>query len=138
MLTQISVKMPDRPGMLAEFTKMLNENNIIIRSITVSQIPGLVLFLVNKPDECLKLLTEKGFEYSTKEVIAALLPDNPSSSEEIQKVAQVLGDNNVNIDFLYSTFVKKNFLIILHVSDVEKTKEILKNKGIYLYEKESF
>ena len=138
MLTQISVKMPDRPGMLAEFTKMLNENNIIIRSITVSQIPGLVLFLVNKPEECLKLLTEKGFEYSTKEVIAALLPDNPSSSEEIQKVAQVLGDNNVNIDFLYSTFVKKNFLIILHVSDVDKTKEILKNKGIYLYEKESF
>jgi len=138
MLTQISVKMPDRPGMLAEFTKMLNENNIIIRSITVSQIPGLVLFLVNKPDECLKLLTEKGFEYSTKEVIAALLPDNPSSSEEIQKVAQVLGDNNVNIDFLYSTFVKKNFLIILHVSNIDKAKEALKNKGIYLYEKESF
>lgn len=138
MLTQISVKMPDRPGMLAEFTKMLNENNIIIRSITVSQIPGLVLFLVNKPEECLKLLTEKGFEYSTKEVIAALLPDNPSSSEEIQKVAQVLGDNNVNIDFLYSTFVKKNFLIILHVSNIDKAKEALKNKGIYLYEKESF
>ena len=138
MLTQISVKMPDRPGMLAEFTKMLNENNIIIRSITVSQIPGLVLFLVNKPDECLKLLTEKGFEYSIKEVIAALLPDNPSSSEEIQKVAQVLGDNNVNIDFLYSTFVKKNFLIILHVSNIDKAKEALKNKGIYLYEKESF
>ena len=135
MLTQISVKMPDRPGMLAEFTKMLNENNIIIRAITVSQIPGLVLFIVNKPDEFLKLLTEKGFEYSTKEVISVLLPDNPTSSELIQKVAQVLGDNNINIDFLYSTFVKKGPVLIIHVSDNDKAGEILKANGIYLYEK---
>jgi hypothetical protein len=134
MLTQISVKMPDRPGMLAMFTKMLNENNIVIQSITVSQIPGLVLFIVNKPDKFIKILEEKNYDYSTKEVIAVLLPDNPSSSEEIQKVAQVLGDNNVNIDFLYSTFLKKGPMLIIHVSDTDKAKEVLKSKRIYLYE----
>ncbi|MFW9898202.1 MAG: ACT domain-containing protein [Candidatus Thorarchaeota archaeon] len=134
MLTQISVQMPDRPGMLAKFTKMLNENNIVIQSITVSQIPGLVLFIVNKSDEFIKILEEKNYDYSTKEVIAVLLPDNPSSSEEIQKVAQVLGDNNVNIDFLYSTFLKKGPVLIIHVSDTDKAKEVLKSKRIYLYE----
>lgn len=134
MLTQISVKMPDRPGMLAMFTKMLNENNIVIQSITVSQIPGLVLFIVNKPDKFIKILEEKNYDYSTKEVIAVLLPDNPSSSEEIQKVAQVLGDNNVNIDFLYSTFLKKGPMLIIHVSDTDKAKKVLKSKRIYLYE----
>ncbi len=134
MLTQISVQMPDRPGMLATFTKMLNENNIVIQSITVSQIPGLVLFIVNKSDEFIKILEEKNYDYSTKEVIAVLLPDNPSSSEEIQKVAQVLGDNNVNIDFLYSTFLKKGPVLIIHVSDNDKAKEVLKSKRIYLYE----
>ncbi len=135
MLTQISVKMPDQPGMLAEFTKMLNDNNIIIVSITVSQIPGLVLFIVNKPDDMKRVLDENKYDYSMKEVIAVLLPDNPTSSELIEKVAQVLGDHNINIDFLYSTFVKKGPVLIIHVSDNDKAGEILKANGIYLYEK---
>jgi len=134
MLRQFSVKMPDRPGMLAEFTKILNENDIVILSITVSQIPGLVLFIVNKPEKFIKILEENHYEFTTKEIIAVLLPNNPSSSEEIQKVAQVLGDNNVNIDFLYSTFLKKGPMLIIHVSDNDKAIEVLKANRIYLYE----
>ena len=134
ILTQISVKMPDRPGMLAEFTKILSDNNIKIVSITVSQIPGLVLFIVNKPDELKKVLDEKNYDYSMKEVIAVLLPDNPTSSEQIQKVSQVLGDNSINIDFLYSTFITKGPVLIIHVSDNNKAGEVLKSNGMYLYE----
>jgi hypothetical protein len=134
MLKQISVKMPDRPGMLKEFTKMLSDNNIIIISITVSQIPGLVLFIVNKPDDLSRLLEEKNYDYSIKEVISVLLPDNPTSSEQIQKVAQVLGDNNINIDFLYSTFIKKGPVLIIHVSDNTKAGDVLKANGMYFYE----
>ena len=134
ILTQISVKMPDRPGMLAEFTKILSDNNIKIVSITVSQIPGLVLFIVNKPDELKKVLDEKNYDYSMKEVIAVLLPDNPTSSEQIQKVSQVLGDNSINIDFLYSTFITKGPVLIIHVSDNNKAGDVLKSNGMYLYE----
>ena len=134
MLTQISVKMPDRPGMLKEFTKMLSDNNIIIVSITVSQIPGLVLFIVNKPDDLKKVLDEEKYDYSMKDVIAVLLPDNPTSSEQIQKVSQVLGDNNINIDFLYSTFVKKGPVLIIMTPDNKKAGDVLKANGMYLYE----
>lgn len=134
MLTQIGVKMDDAAGTLAKFTKMLNDNLIKIRSITVSQVPGLVLFIVDKTSECINLLKERGYDSSTNEVIAVLLPDNPTSSEEIQNVAQVLGDNDVNIDFLYSSFVKKTPMLVLHVSNNEKAISVLKSKGIYLYE----
>jgi len=135
VLIQIAVKMIDEPGALAHFTKMLNDNNINIKSITVSQIPGLVLFIVDKTDEFLNLLNEKNYEFSRKEVIAVLLPNNPSSSEEIQRVAQILGDNGVNIDFLYSTFINKSPQLVVHVSDNQKAIETLKSKGIYLSEK---
>ena len=134
MLKQLSVKMKDQPGELAKFTKMLNENNISITSITVSQIPGLVLFLLDKPNECTKLLEAENYEFSIKDVIAALLPDNPTSSEEIQKAAQVLGDNGVNIDFLYNTYINKTNYLVLHLSDNEKGKDVLKSAGIYLAE----
>ena len=133
---QISVKLDDKPGSLAEFTKMLNDSNIHIRSITVSQIPGLVLFLVDKTDECIQLLKEKGYEFTAKDVIAVLLPNNPSSSLEIEHVAEVLGTSSVNIDFLYSTHVKNSHLVIIHVDDSEKARQVLKDKGIYLCERD--
>jgi hypothetical protein len=134
MLKQLSVKMKDQPGELAKFTKMLNDSYIFIRSITVSQIPGLVLFLLDKPNDAIKLLKEKDYEFSVKDVIAALLPDNPTSSEEIQKIAQVLGDNGVNIDFLYNSYINKTNYLVLHVSDNDKAKDVLKKSGIYLDE----
>jgi len=131
VLTQISVHLIDRPGELVKFTKMLHDNNISIRSITVSQVPGLCLFIVDKTEECLDLL--KDYEVTSKDVIGVLLPHNPSSSEEIEKVAKILADNEVNIDFLYSSFIKKTNVLIIHVSDVDKASQALKAKGVYLY-----
>lgn len=131
VLTQISVHLIDKPGELVKFTKMLHDNNISIRSITVSQVPGLCLFIVDKTEECLDLL--KNYENTSKDVIGVLLPHNPSSSEEIEKVAKILADNEVNIDFLYSSFIKKTNVLIIHVSDVDKASQALKAKGVYLY-----
>ncbi len=133
VLTQISVHLIDRPGELVKFTKMLHDNNISIRSITVSQVPGLCLFIVDKSEECLNLLKQKDYEITSKNVIGVLLPHNPSSSEEIEKVAKILADNEVNIDFLYSSFIKKTNVLIIHVSDVDKASQALKDKGVYLY-----
>lgn len=133
VLTQISVHLIDRPGELVKFTKMLHDNNISIRSITVSQVPGLCLFIVDKSEECMNLLKQKDYENTSKDVIGVLLPHNPSSSEEIEKVAKILADNEVNIDFLYSSFIKKTNVLIIHVSDVDKASQALKAKGVYLY-----
>lgn len=133
VLTQISVHLIDRPGELVKFTKMLHDNNISIRSITVSQVPGLCLFIVDKSEECMNLLKQRNYDITSKDVIGVLLPHNPSSSEEIEKVAEILADNHVNIDFLYSSFIKKTNVLIIHVSDVDKASQALKAKGVYLY-----
>ena len=102
--------------------------------LEILQIVWVCLFLLDKPDEAIKLLEEKDYEFSVRDIIAALLPDNPTSSEEIQKVAEVLGDNGVNIDFLYNSYINKTNYLILHLSDSVKGKDALKNAGIYLAE----
>jgi len=132
-LTQISVRLPDKPGELVKFTQMLHNNKFKILSITVSQIPGLCLFIIDRPEECISILKNKNYDADLKEVIGVLLPHNPSSSVEIEKVAKILGDNEVNIDFLYSSFIKKTNVMIIHVSDIEKAKEALSSNGVYLY-----
>ena len=133
VLNQISVHLVDKPGELLKFTKMLHDNNITIRSITVSQVPGLCLFIVDKPEECINLVKKMDYNITSNEVIGVLLPHNPSSSEEIEKVAQIFADNKINIDFLYSSFIEKTNVMIIHVSDVEKANQALKSKGVYLY-----
>ncbi len=132
-LTQISVRLPDKPGELVKFTQMLHNNKFKILSITVSQIPGLCLFIIDRPEECISTLKNKNYDADIKEVIGVLLPHNPSSSVEIEKVAKILGDNEVNIDFLYSSFIKKTNVMIIHVSDIEKAKKALLSNGVYLY-----
>ena len=132
-LTQISVRLPDKPGELVRFTQMLHNNNIKIRSITVSQIPGLCLFIVDRPEKCIGILKNQNYDADSKDVVGVLLPHNPSSSVEIEKVAKILGDNEINIDFLYSSFIKKTNVMIIHVSDIEKAREALTSNGVYLY-----
>ena len=112
---------------------MLHDNKISIMSITVSQVPGLCLFIVDKSEECINLVKERNYDITSKDVIGVLLPHNPSSSEEIEKVAEILAANDVNIDFLYSSFIKKTNVLIIHVSDVDKASQALKSKGVYLY-----
>ena len=134
-LTQISVRLVDKPGELVRFTQFLHNNKFKILSITVSQIPGLCLFIIDRSEECISILKSKNYDADIKEVIGVLLPHNPSSSVEIEKVAKILGDNEVNIDFLYSSFIKKTNVMIIHVSDIEKAKKALLSNGVYLYKK---
>lgn len=130
VLSQIMFNMPNKPGELGLFLKSLTSKGIAVRSLNVDDRGdyGLILLIVNKPDDCVAFLKEKGYTVSVTDVVAILLPNDATASETIQRIAETLGANNVNIDFLYSTFVKKNSMIILRTNDFEKAKQVLGDK----------
>lgn len=129
-MEQLSVFLDDKPGQLANFIKLLMDNKIFIRALTVAKTPdyGLLLMLVDKPEECITLLEDKGYLLSTTDVIAIKLNDHPDALYEIPKT---LGDNNINIDYCYSTIVKEDPLLILRVinDDIEKAIQTLEKSG---------
>ena len=59
-----------------------------------------------------------------------LLPGVPDNPGALYEVAKILGDNNVNIEYLYSTLIKENAMIVLRVDNNEKAVGILNNNGI--------
>lgn len=130
VLKQISFNMNNEPGELGKFLKQIHQKDILVRSLNVDDRGdyGLILLIVNKPDECVEFLKSKGYTPSVTDVVAILLPNDATAPETIQRIAETLGTNSVNIDFLYSTFVKKNSMIVLRTSDYEKAKEVLGNK----------
>ena len=122
-MIQLSVYLEDQPGVLANFIKLLMDNQIYIRALTVAKTSeyGLLLVLVDKPEECIFLLEENNSLISTSEVIAVRLNDNPKALYEIPKT---LGDNKINIEYCYSTLVKEEFMLIIRVEDEEIERAI--------------
>ena len=135
-MIQLCVYLEDRPGALANFIKLLMDNKIFIRALTVAKTSeyGLILILVDNPEKCINILEEKDFLLSTTIVIAVRLNDYPNALYEIPKT---LGDNNINIDYFYSTSVKDESMLILRVEDsiIEEAINILQKNGFTIVER---
>ncbi len=132
MITEISVFLPNNPGVLAKFIDLLTTNDIHIKAITVAETPdyGLLLILVDNPEECIELLEENDYEISATTVLAVKLSEDLNA---LFDVASVLGNNSVNIEYLYMTVVSSKTLMIVRVDDNEKAQEVLKNEGFILF-----
>ncbi len=134
-MIQLSVYLEDKPGELANFIKLLMDNKIFIRALTVAKTSeyGLILALVDNPEKCINLLEEKDFLISTTDVIALRLNDHPNGLYEIPKT---LGENEINIDYFYSTLVKDESMLILRVEDaiIEVAVNILEKTGFTIVE----
>jgi len=135
-MIQLSVFLEDRPGELSKLIKLLMDNKIFIRALTVAKTSdyGLILVLVDKPEECIILLEQKDFLISTTQVIAVRLNDHPNALYEIPKT---LGDNDINIDYFYSTLVKDEPMLILRVEDIilEEAVNLLHKTGFTIVER---
>jgi len=137
MFRQLSVWLPNKPGMLKKFLDILIENNIELRAITVAENEeyGILLLLVDKPDKCMKILDELDYPVSETMVLAVKLKSD-NNAIGLQEISKIMGENNINIDYLYNTLVKDESLIILKVDNNERAIELLKEDGFFLEERE--
>lgn len=130
---QISVFLPDKPGILAKFIKILMDNKIFIKAMTVAETEnyGMLLLLVDKPMKCVELLESLKYLYSTTDVIAIKL-----TNMELYEVPKLLGDYQINIEYLYSTLLKDEAAIVIKVSveDHFKAIDLLKENHFILLE----
>jgi len=135
-LNQISVFLPNKPGQLANFFEYLMDNKIYIRSVTVAETEdyGLILLLVDQSEKCINLIEEKEFLYSVTEVVAVKMTDNIS---QLYEIAKTLGNNNVNIEYMY-TFAEKsteaNTIAVLRLDDNENGIKVLSQNGFQFVE----
>lgn len=137
MIKQISIFLPNHPGVLVDLTKLLTDNAINLRALTISETTdyGILKIIVDKTSECIQILERESYLTAVTEVIAIEIPDQPGSLHEVIKL---LGENEINIDYLYSTIVKNGAIIILRVSDNKKVIDLLKSKNIRVLDKTDF
>jgi len=130
-LQQISVFIENQSGRLHEVTKLLAENNINIRALSLADTSdfGILRLIVNDPEKAYDMLKQNEFTVGRTEVIAVQIDDNPGGLAEVLKA---LDDNGINVEYMYAFVAKSGecAIMIFRFDDTDAAAEKLGAAGI--------
>ncbi len=133
MLNQISVFVENKTGRLASVMKILTDNNIDIRAMTIADTTdfGIVRFVVKNHEEALKILKDNDCTANATQVVAFSVPDQPGGMYSVIDAFESAG---INIEYCYSLVTNKEgrASVAVRVDDNDKAIEVLNAKGIGL------
>ena len=119
---------------MALLTMILAELGIDIKASNIadSVVFGILRCIVPNPEEATRILTEAGFTASITEVIAVSIEDKPGG---FHKVLQILADNDIAVDYIYSAIQAEDdkAIIMIRVEEQEKAIRVLTSNGIKLF-----
>nr|WP_122012211.1 ACT domain-containing protein [Maliibacterium massiliense] len=130
---QISVFLENKPGQLAEFTKLLESQQINMCALSLADAEdfGILRIIVDDSYKTACVLKEAGYVFSITPVLAVEIPDKPGS---LVRVLDVLGENGVNLEYTYAFTVSrsKSAYMIFRVADTDRAIAVLDQNNIHL------
>ena len=127
VVTQFSLALENRPGVLAEICSELAAKAVNIEGIMASDVRGWgsVRLVVNHVETTRKVLGALGVKFVEEEVLAVHLSDRPGA---LGRVTRKLAEEKINVDYVYGTIERGSpkALIIVAVSDIKRAAKIVK------------
>ncbi len=118
--------MENKPGNLSKFCGILEDGNIDIIGISVTDAVdhSVIRVVVSDSEKCSHLLGNHGMVVIESEVIELKLKHHPG---ELRKIAHILSKESINIDYIYGSGVgnNANALLFLKVSEPFVAKDLL-------------
>jgi hypothetical protein len=101
-LTQFSVFLVNKPGVLAQVTGALADEkiNIVAMTLVDSQEHGVLRVVPTNAEHARSVLTKLNLPMTETEVLSVELPNRPGA---LADVARVMGQNHININYAYCT-----------------------------------
>jgi len=137
LVKQVSIFLENKSGRLADVTKLLGDNGIDIRALSIADTTdfGILRLIVNKPEEAHSLLKKNNFTVNFTDVIAVAVNDNPGG---LATMLDVLVRNKIDIEYMYAFVSRKEHeaTVIVRVENPQLTVEALKNGNIKVFSSE--
>jgi hypothetical protein len=132
MAHEISVFLENKVGHFEQITRILRDQSINIRSLTLNNILhgwGVLNLLVDRPEVAYMKLTEAGHSVVLREVIALEMKDKAGGLDELLVELSKTGIHfeNASTRILSS---KQMAILILEVPDLLEARERLEKNGI--------
>jgi len=130
VVTQFSVFLVNKPGVLAQVTRALAQEkvNIVAMTLVDSQEHGVLRFVAEEPAKTREVLKRLNLPTTETDVICMELSNRPGA---LADVASVLGANHININYAYCTSGAPGGKTtgIFKVADINKAQRILRDTG---------
>lgn len=130
---QISVFLENRAGQLAEITALLAGNGIDLRAINIAETSdyGVLRLITSHELEACRVLRENGFIFSSSEVVAVGVPDEPGG---LSRLLKILAEKQIDVQYMYSIFGQPNGMayMILRVAAPAEASSLLCANGMHL------
>ena len=123
-ISEIFVVLDDRPGTIADLTRVLKKKNISIY--------GIGLFIdtarlhVSDPDAAMEAIQENGYPVELRDVLRIDLPNKPG---KLMEITNKLANAGININHLYGAIgeKEKQGIIIMEVDNIQLAMDIFEN-----------
>ena len=137
IIKQLSIFVENKQGRMAEITRLLAENQIDIRALSIADTTdyGILRLIVNKPEQAMEAMKKEGMTVTLTNVIAIAVPDCPGG---LNKAVEVLSEKNIGIEYMYAFLNPKRetAFVILRVEDNERAIQVLLEGGVSLMRSE--
>ena len=102
-ILQISVFLENRAGQLAEITRLLAQEGVDIRALSIAETAdyGLARMIVSDAHKASDVLLHHGDILSMTPVYAVEVPDAPGGLAEL---LSLLAENHIDVEYMYSLF----------------------------------
>ena len=131
MVYQISVFLENRAGQLAEITKVLAENGIDLRAISIAETEdyGVLRMIVDNTEKATSILMQHGYLMSMTPVLVIAVPDQPGG---MAPVLATLAEGDIDVEYMYSLFthIEGKAYIVFRVAEAEKFIALLSTHNI--------
>ena len=131
---QLSVRLVNKPGRLADMLGALAKEKVSFRALTVmdSGERGTVRFVPDDFQTATSVLDDMNMRYESADV---LLADVPSQAGAFRKICEKLAAEHLNIDYAYCAFGssakgKTAVLAVIKVNDLTKAQRVLGENGV--------
>ena len=98
---QISVFVDNKPNQAAGVMRIIKESGVNLRALSLADTAdfGIIRFIANDTEKAVEILKEASYAVNVTEVLAISIPDTPG---QLSRVLDVLGQDNVNVEYMYS------------------------------------
>ncbi len=134
---QISVFLENRAGQLAELTRVLSDNHIDMRAISIAEATdyGVLRMIVDDAEKATNILLAGGYILSKTPVTVVAVPDQAGG---LTPVLEVLAEGQLDVEYMYSLFTHKEgkAYMVFRISEEEKFAALLNAHGVSLADNE--
>jgi len=127
---QLSIFLPNRPGMLAHIASVLADANVNILALSVHDTVdnAVVRLVLDNPTKALLLLEQEELYIMEQEVVILAVDNEPGT---LARIAQKLGHADINIQYAYCTAASSQVAgcIVIKTDQPERAMDCLREFG---------